>query len=83
MPQDIRDATVSIEDSRFYKHHGVDYEGVVRQFTIDKTTALFTGTPTAAFDTNYKCTSSTLACQPESKSIGATPAEMPDGAHTR
>src|SRR3954465_15429912 len=30
MPQDIRDATVAIEDSRFYKHHGVDYEGVVR-----------------------------------------------------
>src|SRR3954463_2186509 len=30
IPQDIRDATVSIEDSRFYKHHGVDYEGVVR-----------------------------------------------------
>src|SRR3954462_15054050 len=28
--QDVRDATVSIEDSRFYKHHGVDYEGVVR-----------------------------------------------------
>src|SRR3954451_7741837 len=30
MPDDIRRATVSIEDSRFYKHHGVDYEGVVR-----------------------------------------------------
>jgi penicillin-binding protein 1A len=30
MPQDIRNATVAIEDSRFYKHHGVDFEGVVR-----------------------------------------------------
>jgi penicillin-binding protein 1A len=30
MPQDIRNATVAIEDSRFYKHHGVDFEGIVR-----------------------------------------------------
>src|SRR4051812_48996696 len=30
MPQDVRNATVAIEDSRFYKHHGVDFEGVVR-----------------------------------------------------
>jgi penicillin-binding protein 1A len=30
MPQDIRNATVAIEDARFYKHHGVDFEGVVR-----------------------------------------------------
>src|SRR3954471_13244262 len=30
MPSDIRNATVAIEDSRFYKHHGVDFEGVVR-----------------------------------------------------
>src|SRR5271154_4406878 len=30
MPQDIRDATVAIEDQRFYKHKGVDYEGVIR-----------------------------------------------------
>jgi penicillin-binding protein 1A len=30
MPQEIRDATVAIEDRRFYKHRGVDYEGVVR-----------------------------------------------------
>ena len=30
MPDDIRNATVSIEDNRFYKHHGVDFEGVVR-----------------------------------------------------
>jgi penicillin-binding protein 1A len=30
MPADIRDATVAIEDQRFYKHKGVDYEGVLR-----------------------------------------------------
>jgi penicillin-binding protein 1A len=30
MPKDVRNATVAIEDSRFYKHHGVDFEGVVR-----------------------------------------------------
>jgi penicillin-binding protein 1A len=30
IPQDARNATVAIEDSRFYKHHGVDFEGVVR-----------------------------------------------------
>src|SRR3954467_13001817 len=24
MPDDVRSATVAIEDSRFYKHHGVD-----------------------------------------------------------
>ena len=30
MPDDIRNATVAIEDNRFYKHHGVDFEGVVR-----------------------------------------------------
>src|SRR5262249_50207510 len=30
MPQDMRNATVAIEDSRFYHHHGVDYEGIVR-----------------------------------------------------
>jgi penicillin-binding protein 1A len=30
MPQSMRDATVAIEDRRFFKHNGVDYEGVVR-----------------------------------------------------
>jgi len=30
MPVEIRQATVSIEDKRFYEHGGVDYEGVVR-----------------------------------------------------
>src|SRR3954465_12909360 len=30
MPIALRQATVAIEDKRFYEHHGVDYEGVVR-----------------------------------------------------
>src|SRR3954454_19657795 len=30
MPTDVRNATVAIEDNRFYKHHGVDFEGIVR-----------------------------------------------------
>ncbi len=30
MPESMRQATVAIEDRRFYLHHGVDYEGVVR-----------------------------------------------------
>jgi penicillin-binding protein 1A len=29
-PQNLKDATVAIEDERFYKHKGVDYEGIVR-----------------------------------------------------
>ena len=30
IPQVVKDATVAIEDERFYDHNGVDYEGVVR-----------------------------------------------------
>jgi penicillin-binding protein 1A len=30
IPQSMRDATVAIEDKRFYRHQGVDFEGVVR-----------------------------------------------------
>ena len=30
MPQTLKDATVAIEDERFYKHKGVDYEGIIR-----------------------------------------------------
>src|SRR3954447_20776583 len=29
-PEILKDATVAIEDRRFYKHKGVDYEGIVR-----------------------------------------------------
>ncbi len=30
MPRTMRQATIAIEDKRFYKHNGVDFEGVVR-----------------------------------------------------
>lgn len=30
IPQDCKDATVAIEDERFYKHTGVDYSAIVR-----------------------------------------------------
>jgi penicillin-binding protein 1A len=30
IPQTLKDATVAIEDQRFYRHRGVDFEGVVR-----------------------------------------------------
>lgn len=30
MPKNVRDATVAIEDERFYRHKGVDFEGVIR-----------------------------------------------------
>ena len=30
LPKVLKDATVAIEDERFYKHQGVDYEGIVR-----------------------------------------------------
>ena len=30
IPQSVKDATIAIEDERFYRHKGVDFEGVVR-----------------------------------------------------
>ncbi|MEH3053310.1 MAG: transglycosylase domain-containing protein [Patulibacter minatonensis] len=30
IPEDVRNATVAVEDRRFYQHKGVDFEGVVR-----------------------------------------------------
>lgn len=30
MPQDLLDATVAIEDARFYSHNGIDLEGILR-----------------------------------------------------
>jgi penicillin-binding protein 1A len=30
LPELLKEATVAIEDERFYKHEGVDYEGIVR-----------------------------------------------------
>jgi penicillin-binding protein 1A len=41
IPQVVKDATIAIEDERFYEHEGVDYEGVIRaaikNFTSRKT----------------------------------------------
>ncbi len=36
--KNVIDATIATEDSRFYEHHGVDYQGVVRAFWRDVTT---------------------------------------------
>ena len=30
IPRAVKQATVAIEDQRFYHHHGVDYEGIIR-----------------------------------------------------
>ena len=30
LPEVLNHATVAIEDERFYKHTGVDYEGIIR-----------------------------------------------------
>ena len=30
IPQNVKDAVVSVEDRRFYEHQGVDFEGIVR-----------------------------------------------------
>ena len=38
MPQYLRDATVAIEDQRFYQHKGVDFEGILRAAWKDVTT---------------------------------------------
>src|SRR6185312_9038740 len=37
MPTDLRNATVAIEDQRFYHHGGVDYESIVRAALRDVT----------------------------------------------
>ena len=35
IPQALKDATVAIEDRRFYVHHGVDFVGVARALIAD------------------------------------------------
>jgi penicillin-binding protein 1A len=30
MPQNVKDATIAVEDRRFFQHQGVDFEGIVR-----------------------------------------------------
>ena len=38
LPKSLKDATVAIEDQRFYQHKGVDYAGVLRAAFINVTT---------------------------------------------
>lgn len=38
IPDVMRNATVAVEDKRFYKHDGVDYEGIVRAAITNVTT---------------------------------------------
>lgn len=35
IPQAMKDATVAIEDRRFYEHHGIDFEGIARAAVAD------------------------------------------------
>jgi penicillin-binding protein, 1A family len=35
MPKNLINATISIEDERFYKHNGVDFAGIARAFIIN------------------------------------------------
>jgi len=34
IPEDLRNAFISIEDARFYKHNGVDYRGIARAVVV-------------------------------------------------
>jgi penicillin-binding protein 1A len=35
IPQAMKDATVAVEDERFYEHHGVDYQGIARALILN------------------------------------------------
>ncbi len=35
IPDVMKEATVAVEDERFYEHHGVDYQGVVRALVLN------------------------------------------------
>jgi penicillin-binding protein 1A len=35
IPQVMKEATVAVEDERFYEHHGVDYQAVVRAMVLN------------------------------------------------
>ncbi len=35
IPDVMKEATVAVEDERFYEHHGVDYQGVVRAMVLN------------------------------------------------
>ena len=42
MPQDLKDAIISIEDERFYDHGGVDFRGMLRALFINLKSGEFT-----------------------------------------
>ena len=46
IPQVLKDALLSIEDSRFYEHGGVDYRGVTRALVADLTGGFHQGAST-------------------------------------
>lgn len=35
IPKYLKDGVVAVEDARFYKHHGIDYQGMTRAFWVD------------------------------------------------
>ena len=52
IPQDLKDAFVAIEDTRFYEHHGIDPKGIARAFVKGITNGEFSqgaSTITTAF----------------------------------
>ena len=39
IPEDLQHAVVAIEDERFYTHHGIDVQGIIRAFVVGVTRA--------------------------------------------
>lgn len=35
IPKSLKDGVVAVEDARFYRHHGIDYQGMTRAFWVD------------------------------------------------
>ena len=35
IPRQVKNATVAIEDSNFYQHHGISFEGILRAFLVN------------------------------------------------
>jgi len=46
IPEDVRDAFIANEDHNFYRHHGVDFEGIVRAAIADYRHEEFQGAST-------------------------------------
>ena len=41
IPEDLQHAVVAIEDERFYTHHGIDVQGIIRAFVVGVTSGNF------------------------------------------